>query len=549
MSAACGAALLQAIVWLAAEASSAEFRVSDAERVRIEAALPARARVAPAAPRRLLIFDLNVGYPGHPSIGHANTAFTLMGARTGAFATEISRDPAVFAPESLRRFDAVFFNNTVGNCFEDPALRESLVEFVYRGGGLLGVHGTTVAFTKWPGAIEDWPEFGIMLGGRGARHRASDERVTVTLDSPEHPLNLCFGGRPFEYASEFFRVDGPYSRHRVRVLFSIDTARTDLAAGGALPERADGDYALAWVRGYGRGRVCYCTIAHSPADFMHPTMLEFYLGAAQYVLGDLAAPATPSAKLSPAVLAQEKLGWRVAAGAPDPSRESFFESIDRAAALGAGYVCGASAQKVGGEVEGALDARLSADARRAIRLKLDAAGVRLLAYRLDPLPAAPDSVRAAFAFARAMGVETIIADEASGAREFVHGLCGEYDLVLAARERGGGAPPWAPGGALEAFRARGGRRAGICDALGRWVRGGDGAAEALEAAGAHVKVFELRGGASDARGNGEEAERLFGRMARAGVRPIFIVLAESAPPADAAETIRRLNELSVKSAR
>ena len=161
----------------------------DAEtQAKIEAAIPAKALVQPRKPRKLLIFDLNVGYGGHGSIVTANHAFTLMGRKTGAFETTISRDPAVFKPESLKQFDAVFLNNNVGNLFEDPALRESLVEFVYGGGGLMGVHGTSVAFTRWTeGAKEDWPEFAIMLGTRGAFHRASTEQVFIKLDDPDAP--------------------------------------------------------------------------------------------------------------------------------------------------------------------------------------------------------------------------------------------------------------------------------------------------------------------------------------------------------------------------
>ena len=198
------------------------------DRQRIERAIPAAAPAAPLRPRKLLIFDLNVNYGGHASIPTANTAFTLMGKKTGAFETVVSRDPAVFEPASLRQFDAVFFNNTVGNCFEDPALRQSLIEFVYSGGGLMGVHGTSVAFTKWPGAIEDWPEFGIMLGARGANHKANNEHVFIKLDDPAHPVNRVFAGQDFDYRDEFFRVHEPYSRDRVRVLMSIDTARTDM---------------------------------------------------------------------------------------------------------------------------------------------------------------------------------------------------------------------------------------------------------------------------------------------------------------------------------
>ncbi len=165
LAGAMGATGMFAMSWLRRAGAQTQ-RLSDAEqKQKIEAALPAKAFVTPRKSRRLLIFDLNVNYGGHGSIPTANQAFTLMGAKTGAFETEVSKDPAVFAPDSLKRFDAVFFNNTVGNLFEDPALRQSLVEFVYGGGGLMGVHGTSVAFMKWPGAIEDWPEFGIMLGG------------------------------------------------------------------------------------------------------------------------------------------------------------------------------------------------------------------------------------------------------------------------------------------------------------------------------------------------------------------------------------------------
>ena len=132
--------------------NTAEAQVIDEHRQRIEAAIPNKAIAAPRKNRKLLIFGLNVGYGGHGSIPTANLAFTLMGQKTGAFETVISKDPSVFKPDNLKQFDAVFLNNTVGNLFEDAGLRQSLLEFVYGGGGLLGVHGTTVAFTQWPGA-------------------------------------------------------------------------------------------------------------------------------------------------------------------------------------------------------------------------------------------------------------------------------------------------------------------------------------------------------------------------------------------------------------
>ena len=70
---------------------------------------------------------------------------------------------------------------------------------------------------------------------------------------------LPFGGAGFDYRDEFFRVYDPYSRGRVRVLLSIDTEKTDLTPRNPRwkQEREDNDYALAWVRNYGRGRVFY----------------------------------------------------------------------------------------------------------------------------------------------------------------------------------------------------------------------------------------------------------------------------------------------------
>ena len=272
--------------------------VTGADRRKIEAAIPLQAPARPLKPRKLLIFDLNVGYGGHRSIPFANFAFTRMGEKTGAFAAVVSHDPSVFRAESLKSFHAVFLNNTVGNLFDDTALRESLREFVHGGGGLMGVHGTSVAFTKWPGAIEDWPEFGLMLGARGANHRDAHERVFIKLDDPEHPLNRVFNGRGFEYRDEFFRFHDPYSRDRVHVLLSIDTEKTDLDQGPyrGRRERADNDYALAWVRSYGQGRVFYSAIAHNPEVFSDPLMLKFYLGAIQFVLGDLPAATVPGGK-------------------------------------------------------------------------------------------------------------------------------------------------------------------------------------------------------------------------------------------------------------
>lgn len=449
--------------------------VPDAERQKIEAALPKQAPAQPRKPRKLLIFDLNVGYGGHRSIQTANLAFTLMGKKTGAFETTISRDPNVFERENLRQFDAVFFNNTVGNCFTNADLRQNLVEFVYAGGGLMGVHGTTVGFTQWPGAIEDWPEFGLMIGARGANHRASDEHVFITLDDPSHPLNRAFGGRDFDFRDEFFRVQDPYSRQRLRVLMRIDTGKTDLKQGpgyGRL-ERPDNDFALAWVRNYGRGRTFYCTIAHNPYVFWNPKMLEFYLAAAQFVLGDLPAPTIPSARLTPAIRAQETLGWRLGIEAYTFHKFTLFEAIEKTAQLGLPYLGGLSFQKVSSDIPKNFEPGLSNDELRQIRMKLDAAGVRLLTYYIHDIPADEATCRKVFEFGRKIGIETFLSEPKLEALDTIERFCDEYDINVALHNHDQKASPayWNPEGIMKACEGRS-KRLGACADIGYWLRSG-----------------------------------------------------------------------------
>jgi type 1 glutamine amidotransferase/sugar phosphate isomerase/epimerase len=442
---------------------------------RIEQAIPTQAIVQPKKPRKLLLFGLNVGYGGHPSIEYANQAFILMGEKTGAFETVISRDPAVFKRETLRQFDAVFFNNTVGNCFTDPELRQNLVEFVYGGGGLLGVHGTTVAFTRWPGAIEDWPEFGLMIGARGANHRESTEHVFIKLDDPEHPLNRAFGGQGFDYRDEFFRAQDPYSRQRVHVLFSIDNERTQAEQGRGFGNvaRPDNDYALAWVRNYGRGRVFYCTIAHNPYVFWDPKMLSFYFGAIQFALGDLPASTVPSARITPALRAQEKLHWRLGIEAYTFQKYTLFEAIDKTAQLGLPYMGGLSFQKVSQEIPKDFGPDLTDDELRQVRLKLDAAGVRLLTYYIQQIPGDEAGCRKVFEFGRQIGIETFMTEPLPEALDTIEKFCDRYDIQVALHNHDQKASPnyWNPEGVLRACQGRS-PRLGACADIGYWLRSG-----------------------------------------------------------------------------
>ena len=507
---------------------TSEADVSETDRAKIEQALPMRAIVSPKEPRKLLIFDVNVGYPGHPSRFYANIAFERMGRKTGAFETVISRDTSVFEKERLAQFDAVFFNNTVGNQFNDPKLRQNLLEFVYAGGGFMGVHGTTMAFYRW-GPNErgdDWNEFGRLLGGRGANHRAMQERVIMKVDSPGHPLTAPFPAEGFELCDEFFRVGEPYSRDRLRVLFSIDTQKTDLSAKPH--EREDQDYAAAWVRHYGRGRVFYSTIGHNPYQFWDPTILRFYLGAAQFALGDLSVPTIPSGRLTPAIAAQEKLGWQLGITAYTFHRYTLFETIEKTDQLGLAYLGGLSFQKVSKDINKNFDAQLSDAELKAIRLKLDDAGVRMLTSFYANIPGDEHGCREVFEFARKMGIETLISEPPLEALDTIERFCDTYDINLAIHNHDQKASPnyWSPEAIMKVCEGRG-SHIGVCADIGYWLRAGVDPVAAVKTIGGRLFVVQMHD--LDARtpeghdvpwGTGDGGTEAFLReVHRRGIRP------------------------------
>lgn len=272
-------------------------RLTPEEREKIVAATPQKPAAAPKAPRKLLIYDANIGYGGanggHRSIPAANMAIELF-AKTGAYEPVFSNDLENFKYDRLKTFDAVFLNNTVGQIFVDPEIRAGLSRFLREGGGLAGYHGTSHASM-------DWPEFAQILGAVEGSHREPTEMATVKIDDPASPLVAAFAGRSFVHQDEFYRfVEGPLSRAKVRVLMSMDVENTDLNQGRGCARpcvRPDADYALSWIHNYGKGRVFFTALGHTPAFFASPNLSDFFFRGIQFVLGDLDADTTPSAKL------------------------------------------------------------------------------------------------------------------------------------------------------------------------------------------------------------------------------------------------------------
>jgi len=300
--------LLIVVVWvfsLPIVSTGAEKTPSAEEIKKIKSAMPVQARVKPLQPRKLLIFSISWGYK-HSAIPYGRKAFEIMGRKTKAFEPVVSDDLSNFEPGKIEQFDAILFNNTNNEIFlpenfdklpadqqakaatYDKLLKQSLVKYLQSGGGLAVTHAGVASFRKWP-------EYGNIIGARFENHPwVAGSTVTLKVEEPRHPVALAFEEPTFEVTDEIYQVKAPYSRAHLRVLVSIDTSKTNMKVKGI--RRTDGDFAMTWIKKYGKGRVFYCALGHQHPLFWDPMILQHHLDGFQYALGDLKADATPSAK-------------------------------------------------------------------------------------------------------------------------------------------------------------------------------------------------------------------------------------------------------------
>lgn len=290
--------------------STAQEEIPQQRAKRIWDAAPEKPREAPKDRRKVLIWNTPAHlYAKDPHKGYCipygTCAIETLGKKTGAFEPVVSGDLAMYLPENIQQFDAIVMNNSSNawitptdddmqkeafkKCGEDKdaveqVLRKSLLDYVAAGGGLVAYHYAI-------GANRQWPEFHELLGATFTGHPWNEE-VGVRVEDPGHPLVQAFGGKDFRLADEIYQFGDPYDRTKLRVLLALDTERTNM--GVQWIRRDDNDFALAWVKSYGKGRVFYTSFGHRTELFWNPQLLQFYLDAIQFATGDLPGEVTPS---------------------------------------------------------------------------------------------------------------------------------------------------------------------------------------------------------------------------------------------------------------
>ena len=260
--------------------------LSPTELAGVEKALPAAASVKPKQPRRILVFSRCEGFVHGSGIVVGGKALELMGQKTSAYKADFSTDYAVFDAANLAKYDALVFNNTTRLKIPDN-YKSGILAFVRNGKGVIGIHSATDNFY-------DWPEGAEMIGGLFDGHPwGGGGTWAFKLDEPGHVLNKAFGGKGFKIKDEVYQFKEPYTRADRRVLITLDL--TDPVTGGVTNKvkRTDKDFAVAWIKNFGQGRVFFSNLGHAGNVFQSADVLKFYLDGIQFALGDISADATP----------------------------------------------------------------------------------------------------------------------------------------------------------------------------------------------------------------------------------------------------------------
>jgi uncharacterized protein len=234
-----------------------------------------------AAPprKRLLVIGEEKGFR-HEAISHAMATIERLGQESGLWETTIRTDTEPltkkkleFNAKNLNDFDAVLFY-TGGTLEMDDQQKTDFLSFVHDDGkGFIGIHSATITFTKWP-------EYGEMIGGYFDEHPWGTFEAPIIVEDPEFP-GMSQWPHTFEIKDEIYQIKN-YSRDNRRVLMRLDASKLTL---NPRVHRTDGDFAVAWAKMYGKGRVYYTTLGHVPENWDDPRFQKMIIEAIRWACG------------------------------------------------------------------------------------------------------------------------------------------------------------------------------------------------------------------------------------------------------------------------
>ena len=245
---------------------------------------------------RILVIAETKGFE-HDSVPDAMATIWRMGHESRLWEATLRTDTELLSKrlpkarnvKPLSYFDAVVFASTTGELSLSDDAKADLLSFVREDGkGFVGVHAALDTNYKWP-------EYGEMIGGYFDEHPWSTFAAPIVLEDPNFPAVRHFP-HAFTKRDEIYQPKS-WSRDKVNVLLSLDASKLDLK--NPRVHRTDQDFAIAWAKTYGKGRVFYSTLGHTPESWDDPDIQKMYFEAIKWALGMTEGSTASHAKPAP----------------------------------------------------------------------------------------------------------------------------------------------------------------------------------------------------------------------------------------------------------
>jgi type 1 glutamine amidotransferase len=219
----------------------------------------------------------------HDSVPDGMAAIYNMGHDTGLWEATLRTDTELITKKPLDRnaknldyFDAIVFVSTTGELDLDDAQKKDMMSFIKDDGkGFVGVHAALDTNYKWP-------EYGEMIGGWFDQHPWFTFNAPIINEDPGFPAVSHFPAAFIKY-DEIYQPK-EWSRDKVHVLLSLDPTKLNYDNNPRI-HRTDHDFAVAWDKMYGKGRVFYSTLGHTQESWNDPDIRKMYFEAIKWVLG------------------------------------------------------------------------------------------------------------------------------------------------------------------------------------------------------------------------------------------------------------------------
>jgi len=232
--------------------------------------------------KHILVIGQTKGFE-HDSVSDGMVAIYNLGRDSGLWDTVLRTDVELITKKDLGRnaknlnyFDALVFVSTTGELDLDDNQKKDMMSFIKDDGkGFVGVHAALDTNYKWP-------EYGEMIGGWFDQHPWSTFNAPIINEDPSFPAARHFPGAFVKY-DEIYQPK-EWSREKVHVLLSLDPSKLNYENNPRI-HRKDRDFAVAWDKMYGQGRVFYSTLGHTEEAWNDPDIRKMYFEAIRWVLG------------------------------------------------------------------------------------------------------------------------------------------------------------------------------------------------------------------------------------------------------------------------